>query len=116
MHGEDHWFGAARLRDAPRVDTLVRVLEAARSQLRRQLHQIEACREMVAVGEHDGAAHFIVALEFPHGQGQVIEHGAVESVAFAGPFKTDKEQMTTLLSGNATRTAVCFAHGRLLLA
>ncbi|MNN16984.1 hypothetical protein D3C76_734680 [compost metagenome] len=71
---------------------------------------------MVAVGEHDGAAHFIVALEFTHGQGQVIEHGAVESVAFAGPVKADKEQMTTLLLGNATRTAVCFAHGRLLLA
>ncbi len=115
LYRNDDRLGAARFGHAPGIDACVRVFESAGGQLRRQFHQVKPGREVLAVSEDHRTTQFVVAFVFAEGEGQVREHGAVESVPFPGPVQTDQEQVAALFTGDATWAAIRFAHEMLLL-
>lgn len=115
MHRDHQRLAPTRLDHAPGIDAAVRIAETAGGELRCQFHQVEPGGEVLAMGEEHGTAGFLAALVFTHGQRQVRQHCAVEGVALARAVQADEKQMTALLSGDAARAAVGFAHDASLL-
>ncbi len=61
------------------------------------LGEVEAGGEVIAVGEHDGAAQLRIVLEPGEGLRQLPQHGEVEGVALGGAVEADHPHVAVCL-------------------
>src|SRR5690606_42076489 len=66
----------------------------------RPLVQLQAGREMVAMGKHQGTAQLGIPLQQTIGVGQLAIHGAVHGVVFLGSVETDEENVAVTVTGD----------------
>ena len=65
--------------------------------------RVQPCGEVLAMGEHQGAARLVVTLVLAQRRDQVVEHRLVDGVALGGAVQSEHQDVAAFLTAYAAR-------------
>ena len=109
LSSDDHRFAHSRPAEhPPRVTAVVRDLPAG-GKLRRYVCQVQTSGEVFTMGKYQRHTRIAVALELAVSPAQIIQHGHIESIAFARSVQADQHDLATFFTADAAAGAL--GHG-----